>query len=212
MSVAIFGLTADPAHKGHLKVAETLQDMGYERVVWMLTPQNPLKLASPTPYWHRMELARKLIGRRPWLELSDAESWMQLYGDNVHTYTMLTQLKKIYPETDFTFVIGADNWMHFHNWGRFKDILDLTALLIVPRLGSGKLDATTAANVLAAKKDKQTEGPVPQGRWRILDHSPGGNASSNQLRQQIARGEDCSRWLTQDQLDYIAEHKLYTPH
>ena len=209
MSVAIFGLSADPPHKGHLKVAEALQEMGYERVVWMLTPQNPLKHAIPTPYWHRMELARALIGRRTWLELSDAEAWMQLYGDELRTHTMLGQLKKIYPETDFTFVIGADNWMHFHNWGRYKELLDYVALLIVPRLGSGRLDNVPAALTLANQRDKATSGIVTQGKWRILVDAPGGNASSKHLRQDLAAGEDTSKWLNAEQLAYIQDHGLY---
>lgn len=208
--VAIYGMSADPAHKGHLKVAESVMEMGYSRVVLMLTPQNPLKQTTPTPFVHRMELARRLVGRRTWLELSDAEAWMQLYGDELRTHTMFSQLRKIYPDTPFTFIIGSDNWMHFHTWGRFREILDLCAILIIPRPGGGNMEAAPAAIALKSLKDTATTGPVTQGTWRVMEDMPGGNASAKQIRQKLSAGEDVSRWLTADQIDYIAIHNLYS--
>lgn len=207
--VAIMGMSADPAHKGHLKVAEALQDRGYSRVVWMITPQNPFKRTAKTSFEHRMNLARLLIGRRPWLELSDAEGWMQVYGEELRTHTMLAHLREIYPNTPFTFVVGSDNWQHFHEWGKYKEIFNLCGLLIVPRPGAIHLQKTTAAQTLATVQDKKTEGPVTQGTWRILDDIPGGQASSTQIRRAIAAGQP-TPWLTPTQLAYIAQHRLYT--
>lgn len=209
MTIAIFGLSANPPHKGHLKVAEAVHDLGYERVVWMLTPQNPIKRTFATSFSDRMELARLLIGRRTWLELSDAEAWMQIYGEELRTHTMLTHLKEIYPGTAFTFVLGSDNWLHFHQWGKFKDILDLAALLVIPRPGSSRLEHVAAAQILAARQDKKRDGIVTPGRWRILGDIPGGNASASQIRRALAQ-KQATPWLTPQQLDYIKARTLYT--
>lgn len=206
--VAIFGMSADPAHKGHLKVAEALQDMGYPRVVVMITPQNPFKNTARTGFEHRMALARLLIGRRPWLELSDAEAWMNLYGEELRTHTMLAHMRQIYPTTPFTFVMGSDNWQHFHEWGKFKEILELCGVLVIPRPGSSKLADTVAARQLAAWKDPATSGPVTQGKWRIMDDIPGGRASSTQIRRGVSSGE-FSPWLTKAQIEYIKKYGLY---
>lgn len=208
MAVAIFGLSANPPHKGHLRVAEALHNLGYERVVWMLTPQNPLKRAVPTAFAYRMELARLLVGRRTWLELSDAEAWMQLYGEELRTHAMLSHLVQIYPQTPFTFVMGSDNWMHFHNWGKFKEILELASILVVPRPGSSKLEQSAAAITLADKRDKQNDGIVRPGCWRILADIPGGSASASQIRRALVDRQD-SPWLTPQQIQYIQEHNLY---
>ena len=206
--VAIMGMSADPAHKGHLKVAEALQDLGYSRVVWMITPQNPFKRTAKTSFEHRMNLARLLIGRRSWLELSDAEGWMQLYGEELRTHSMLSHQREIYPTTPFTFVMGSDNWQHYHEWGKYKEILDLCGVLVVPRPGATQLKNTVAAQVLAAHADTLQGGIVPQGKWRILDDIPGGQASSTQIRRAIAAKQP-TPWLTPAQLAYIEQNGLY---
>jgi nicotinate-nucleotide adenylyltransferase len=206
--VAIFGMSADPAHKGHLKVAEALQDMGYARVVWLITPQNPFKRTARTSFEHRMAMARLLIGRRPWLELSDAEGWMQVYGEELRTHTMMSHLREIYPTTPFTFVMGSDNWQHFHEWGKYREIFELCGVLVVPRPGAAQLRNTTAAQLLNSLEDRRKTGPVSQGYWRILDDIPGGQASSTQIRRALAEGKP-TPWLTAAQLAYIQRHQLY---
>ncbi|RYD44738.1 MAG: nicotinate (nicotinamide) nucleotide adenylyltransferase [Verrucomicrobiaceae bacterium] len=207
--VAILGMSADPAHKGHLKVAEALHDLGYERVILLITPQNPFKRTAQTSFEHRMALARILVGRRQWLELSDAEAWMQVYGEDLRTHAMLTHMRQIYPTTPFTFVMGSDNWQHFHEWGKYRDTLGLCGLLIVPRPGSTRLSNTEAARELAPLQDAETTGVVNQGKWRILDDIPGGPASATQIRRAIAEGKP-TPFLTEKQLEYIHIHKLYS--
>lgn len=207
--VAIFGMSADPAHKGHLKIAETLHNMGYSRVLFMITPQNPFKKTSKTSFEHRMALARLLIGRRQWLELSDAEAWMQIYGEELRTHSMLTHMRQIYPNTPFTFVMGSDNWQHFHEWGKYKDLLNLCALLIIPRPGSTRLGNTIAAQTLSHLQDHNPTGPVRQGHWRFYPTMPGGPASATQIRRAILTGTS-SKWLNNQQKEYIRLHNLYT--
>ena len=42
--VGLFGGSFNPAHEGHLHVAEAgLERLGLDRVVWLVSPQNPLK-------------------------------------------------------------------------------------------------------------------------------------------------------------------------
>ena len=44
MTVGLFGGSFNPAHDGHLHVAETaLNRLGLDRVVWLMSPQIPLK-------------------------------------------------------------------------------------------------------------------------------------------------------------------------
>ena len=49
MKVGLFGGSFNPAHDGHAHVAETaLRRLGLDRVVWLVSPQNPLKDARDT--------------------------------------------------------------------------------------------------------------------------------------------------------------------
>lgn len=206
--VALLGMSADPPHKGHLRVAEAIHDLGYERVVLMITPQNPFKRTARTAFEHRMALARLLVGRRPWLEISDAEAWMQVYGEDLRTHSMLAHMREIYPTTPFTFVMGSDNWQHFHEWGKFEEILNLCAVLVMPRPGATRLKTTPAAGQLAGMEDTRDTGPVAQGQWRLHPTTPGGSASSTQIRRAITQKQP-TPWLTDAQVAYIKKHKLY---
>ena len=60
MRVGLFGGSFNPAHDGHAHVAETaMQRLDLDRVVWLVSPQNPLKAKSRTaPLAERMASAR----------------------------------------------------------------------------------------------------------------------------------------------------------
>ena len=52
MRVGLFGGSFNPAHDGHAHVAETaLRRLGLDRVIWLVSPQNPLKDAARPPPW-----------------------------------------------------------------------------------------------------------------------------------------------------------------
>ena len=44
MKVGLYGGSFNPAHEGHAHVAETaMRRLGLDRVIWLISPQNPLK-------------------------------------------------------------------------------------------------------------------------------------------------------------------------
>ena len=44
MKVGLLGGSFNPAHEGHAHVAETaMARLGLDRVIWLVSPQNPLK-------------------------------------------------------------------------------------------------------------------------------------------------------------------------
>ena len=86
MKVGLFGGSFNPAHDGHAHVAETaMQRLDLDRVVWLVSPQNPLKDARQTaPLAERMASARAFAGS-PRMIVSDFEtrvgtSWTEASG------------------------------------------------------------------------------------------------------------------------------------
>ncbi|HEY0902055.1 MAG TPA: nicotinate-nicotinamide nucleotide adenylyltransferase, partial [Micavibrio sp.] len=51
----------------------------------------------------------------------------------VRSYDTLRALRGRFSATDFVFLMGSDNALQFHQWHRWRDIPDLTALGILGR-------------------------------------------------------------------------------
>ena len=65
--IGIFGGTFDPPHLGHLVLAESaLDQLGLDRVLWVVAGQSPLKPAGPaSPVDMRLQLVQAAIASQP---------------------------------------------------------------------------------------------------------------------------------------------------
>lgn len=140
MKVGVFGGSFNPAHDGHAHVAETaVRRLGLDRVIWLVSPQNPLKGAHETaPLERRLESARK-VARGPRMIVSDFETRIGTAW-TVDTLRALTQRR---PGVRFVWLMGSDNLADFHRWRGWTDIMRLMPVAVVARPGS-LLDSRTA--------------------------------------------------------------------
>ena len=75
MRVGLFGGSFNPAHQGHAHVAETaLNRLGLDRVIWLVSPQNPLKRGQETASQAERVGAVKALARGPGMIVTDAET------------------------------------------------------------------------------------------------------------------------------------------
>ena len=213
-NVALFGLSGDPAHKGHLAACEHVLELGYERAWWSIAPANPFKPArGRASYSHRHNLAALLLEEMadPRVQLHDFEVGLKvgLNEEIVRTFILLSMLVSVYGDTcHFTFVMGSDNWKEFHKWGRFEEILQLASILVCNR-GDRLEDLLNcpAALALAGFQDNAIDGVVTPGCWRVLANT-GHLASSTKIAAEIAAG-GVPQDLTERQMDYIRKNQLY---
>jgi nicotinate-nucleotide adenylyltransferase len=133
MAVGLFGGSFNPAHDGHAHVAETaLRRLGLDRVVWLVSPQNPLKSADQTaPLADRMASARA-VARGPDMIVSDFETRAGL----VWTVDVLRAMKARHPGVRFVWLMGSDNLAGFHRWRGWTDVMRLMPMAVVARPGS----------------------------------------------------------------------------
>src|SRR3990167_2003777 len=75
MRVGLYGGSFNPVHDGHVHVAETaLKKLRLDRVIWLVSPQNPLKSRHETaPLAERMAGGRTRVGGAAVI-VSDAET------------------------------------------------------------------------------------------------------------------------------------------
>lgn len=188
MAVGVFGGSFNPAHDGHAHVAETaMRRLGLDRVIWLVSPQNPLKNARDSaPLAERMasaEHAARLAASGPSMIISDFETRVGTQW----TIDTLRTLTARHPGVRFVWLMGSDNLASFHRWRGWTDIMRLMPMAVIARPGS-LLDSRTApaasrfgdARVPAEKARLLPDMPAPA--WTYLT-APLNPRSSTALRQ-----------------------------
>src|SRR5665213_3569306 len=75
MRVGLYGGSFNPAHEGHAHVAEVARRrLGLHKVIWLVSPRNPLKAADPTAGLGIRMAGAARQARGPAMIVSDAES------------------------------------------------------------------------------------------------------------------------------------------
>ena len=134
MKVGLFGGSFNPAHDGHAHVAETaLRRLGLDRVVWLVSPQNPLKdPRHSAPLADRMASARIAADAAvsgPSMIISDVETRIGTRW----TIDTLRALVARHPGVRFVWLMGSDNLESFHRWRGWTDIMELMPVAVIAR-------------------------------------------------------------------------------
>ncbi|RYI17934.1 MAG: nicotinate-nucleotide adenylyltransferase, partial [Acetobacteraceae bacterium] len=141
MVVGLLGGSFDPAHEGHVHITkEALKRMGLDQVWWLVTPGNPLKARQPAPMADRIARARAVM-RDPRVKITALEEKLGTRA----TADTIDRLRAIYPGVTFVWLMGADNLVQFHKWGRWRDILRSVAVGVLARPGAGVAARTSVA-------------------------------------------------------------------
>ncbi len=105
-------------------------------------------------------------------------------GGNSYAIDTVEELKQIYPNTNFTLVLGSDAANNLDKWYRSKELLEQVKVLVVKRPG--------------AKPSEYEEISI-----KALD------ISSTRVRQSISKRENVSALLPAKVVTYIREYGLY---
>ena len=130
--IGIFGGSFNPIHVGHVAIAQAaLAQCALDEVWLMVSPQNPLKqetdLLEDTL---RFQMAEKALEGIEGVKACDYEFHLPKPS---YTWNTLQHLSEDYPDSQFTLLIGGDNWAHFERWCHWKDILRHYDVVVYPR-------------------------------------------------------------------------------
>jgi nicotinate-nucleotide adenylyltransferase len=189
MRVGLFGGSFNPAHEGHAHVAETARRrLGLDRVIWLVSPQNPLKPSHETAdLAHRMAGARR-FAHGPGMIVSDVETRL----GSAYTIDTIRSLKARYPGVDFVWIMGADSLAGFHRWKGWTQIMRETPVAVVSRPWIAlKSRSSPAARRFARFRRPSTDAAGLPGSaapaWVFL-RGPLNFQSSTVLRERMRRG------------------------
>lgn len=184
--VGLFGGTFNPVHNGHLIMAESVRtQLALETVLFMpdnLPPHVDHKAAISGK--DRLAMLELAIHDNPHfgLELCELQR-----GGVSYSYDTIVGLKKLHPDVDYYFIIGADMVNYLPKWYRIDDLVKLVTFVGVKR-----------------------PGVTPQSPYPVLwVDAPLIDISSTQIRQRVAMGQSIRYLVPEPVRDYIQKEGLY---
>lgn len=132
--IAFYGGSFDPVHNGHLLIAQRLSALfGLDEFVFIPAFHAPHKPdRKPTSAYHRYAMLSLATADEPGISVSRLEFELP---DKPYTVETLGRLKKIYPDTNIFFVMGADSWMDILTWREWEKVLIMVSHIVVTRPG-----------------------------------------------------------------------------
>jgi nicotinate-nucleotide adenylyltransferase len=183
MVVGLFGGSFNPAHQGHLLVAEiALRRLGLDQLWWMVTPGNPLKSHSQLAPLAERLAGCETLAEDPRIKVTAFE---QALGTS-YTARTLEFVRARNPNVHFIWIMGADNLASFDRWQRWQKIATTFPIAVIDRPGStlAYLSSKMARTFDYARVDEEDAGILWRKKapaWTFI-HGPRSTLSSTALR------------------------------
>lgn len=135
--IAIYGLTADPLHKGHLEIIKYLSEHFDKVIVVPTTVRYYKKNIQMFSFNERFETVKKKCEYFKNVEVDDIErnapdSWR--YIDTLRKLSTGKIVKSL-DECQYYTVMGSDSWQNFATWESYEEILKRSKILVFKRPG-----------------------------------------------------------------------------
>ena len=198
MTIAVFGGSFNPPHKGHLAAAlaasRQLKPDEFLVIPDFQPPHKQLAEGSPEPE-ERLALCRLAFAAVPNCTVSDLELRR---GGKSYTADTLRHLRAARPEAELILLMGADMYCSLHTWYDAEYILRSVRIAVFQR-AAGEMPAIEAQrDALAAQFGTETE----------LIRSQPMPASSTELRAALQNREGVAK-LSPEVYAEIIRRRLY---
>jgi nicotinate-nucleotide adenylyltransferase len=186
MKIALFGMSADPPHRGHGEILRWLAQHFDHVAVW--ASDNPFK-EHQCPLRDRAMMLQLMID-----DLSVPAGKIALHEELSHrrSLTSARQAHTMWPHAELTLVVGSDLVAQLPRWYKSDELFQEVEILVVPRPGYDVSDADLKA--------VRSHG----GRVAIADLAETFDISSTYYRR-----TDDPDALSQSVRAYIDHHNLY---
>lgn len=199
-NIGFFGGTFNPPHLAHKRLALRMkEEADLDKILVVPTFVPPHKAAlSLAPGEDRLKMCRLLFDD----DIFDVSDRELRRGGKSYSFDTLSELRACYPDDRLFLIIGSDMLLTFHEWYRYRDILNLVTLCAASRDGKEGVKKLSeyALNTLDLDAGK---GEI------ILSELPPVELSSTQIRALLADGKDAEDYLGKAVSDYIRKKGLY---
>jgi nicotinate-nucleotide adenylyltransferase len=182
--IAIIGGTFDPIHIGHLQVISEIAKR-FEKVIVIPTGNPWLKDHTPIASGEqRVAMAQIAVNSLNLDEKVQVSAIEVKRPGPSYAIDTVNELTKIYPDCQFTLVLGSDAASNLNKWHRSEELQKLVDLLVVKRAG---VDSSSFDEIEIAAPD----------------------LSSTKIRDKVANSADISELVIPTVASFIKEHHLY---
>lgn len=198
MKIGIMGGTFDPIHNGHLLIAENARiQYQLDKVIFMPAGNPPHKRDfNLTDQKKRFEMVSIAIQGNPGFAVSK----MELNTKISYTYQTLEQLRIIYPDDAFYFIIGADSLRDFETWRNPDKILECATILAAVRDDFESMQLEERILELS-RKHKGTISSIKTPLFQV---------SSHEIRQRVRQGQSIRYLIPEEVRIYIEKNHIYS--
>lgn len=189
MKTGLFFGSFNPIHIGHLAIACFMTEFTDLDHVWfVVSPHNPLKTKESLLEDHlRLEMVKLAISDNPRFGVSDVEFSLPKPSYTIDT---LNRLESLYPEREFSIIMGSDGLVTFHQWKEQSEIIRRFKRYVYPRPATPESFLSTLQN-----------GEVV--------NAPQLDISSTFIRKAIAEGKNVRYFLPETVREFILKKGLF---
>lgn len=196
--IGVMGGTFDPIHIGHLLLAEWALDAADLEQVWLIPTGRSYMKAERNilPGYERLHMTRLAAEGNSRLQCLDLE--IKREGCS-YSYETMEQLKNLYPETEFYFIIGADCLFTMENWKCPEKLFDSCTILAAVR------GDVSLSELEAKRTELQTRFDAEILLMPFMQMS----ISSTEIRNRLKCGKSVRYMVPDNVLQYIYEKRFY---
>ena len=189
MKIGLFFGSFNPIHIGHLMIANYMANHTALDKVWLVvSPHNPLKNKEDLiQVYDRLEMAKLATETAENIKVSDVELKLPQPSYTIDT---LTHLIELYPEHEFSLIMGSDNLKSLKKWKNYELILRDYHIYIYPRPNFANADLEGHPSITI------TETPMME-------------LSSTFIRKSIKEKKSVKFFLPDNVIDFIDSKSLY---
>jgi nicotinate-nucleotide adenylyltransferase len=158
MRIGLLGGSFNPAHDAHRALSLLAwKRLGLDRVWWLVSPGNPLKLNRDLPSVETRIAQAREVAASPYIDVCAPEVAYRTR----YTFETLTRLIASTPNARFAWLMGADNLAQFHRWKRWQEVAGLMPIAVIERPGDEDAPLSSkAAHALARYRVDESDAPL----------------------------------------------------
>ncbi len=212
--IGLFGGTFDPIHCGHVKAAESVQNIfSFDRILFIPSYIPPHKesvdVASAE---HRLKMVELALFSFDRFFPSSIE--IDARGTSYSIVT-LNRIKEMFPQTAIFFLLGIDAFLDIETWKDYEDVLEQCSFIVMSRPGFRLGEAKRILTGKYSQRMVEVSGLLEKKNEALFDQKiyllsiNTLDISSSEVREKVKKDQSIKGLVPENVENYIKEKHLY---